>query len=181
MRNIFFFLIGLLGTLIVGFLASRTAAAAPAPECDVRLTVELTPDVPDPGNAEFLSSLLSNHPAYRLDLLRVIDPALVELDLSGPGPGYLCADVINTMRSDGRVLSVRIDADETPTPTVMAQRPAEVRVSRAGLGSLYWAARHPSEAWRVVLPVRSGERLGNNVLRDSVNSSAPYGVVPSRY
>jgi hypothetical protein len=162
MKNILFFLLGLAMTLLLGLVAVRTAAAAvPETQCNVELSVELTPDVPDPGSTGFLSSLLNNHPGYRLELLRVIDPALVELDLSGPGPGYQCEGVIDTMRKDARVLSVRIEAGETPGMTAMAQLPGDVRISNTGVGSLYWAARHPSQAWRVLLPVRSGEPSGD--------------------
>jgi hypothetical protein len=158
MKSPLHFLLGLAATLLAGVLAIRTAAAAPETDCDVQLTVELTPDVPDPGSGGFLSSLLNNHPGYRLELRRVIDPALVELDLSGPGPGYQCESVIDTMRKDARVLSVRVGTGETPSVTAMAQLPRGVRVSNTGIGSLYWAARHASQAWRVLLPLRSGER-----------------------
>ena len=160
MRNLRFFVPGVTLVLLLGLVGVRTAAAATPTECDLRLTVELTPDVPDPSDAGFLSSLLNNHPGYRLDLLRVIDPALVELDLSGPGPGYMCVDVIVTMRKDARVLSVRIDSGETPN--VVAADPGEVNISRVGLESLYWAAFHPSEAWRVLLPIRSGGNTDSN-------------------
>lgn len=107
-----------LGLLAV--LASQTAEAVLAAKCDVRLTVELTPDVPDPSDPGFLSSLLNNHPDYRLDLLREVEPSLIELDLFGPGPWYLCEEVIDTMRKDARVLSVRVARAESPRATVMA-------------------------------------------------------------
>jgi hypothetical protein len=81
--------------------------------CEARLTVELTPDVPDARDAGFLSSLLSNHSDYRLRLLREIDPSLIELNLAGPGPDYLCQNVIEAMRKDGRVLSIDVDPMET--------------------------------------------------------------------
>ena len=48
-------------------LCATASAAAPAP-CQVRLTVELTPDVPEPADAGFLGSLLSNQVNYRLTL-----------------------------------------------------------------------------------------------------------------
>lgn len=153
-------------TVLLGLFAAQTAAASPAMSCDVQLTVELTPDVPDPSDVGFLSSLLNNHPGYHLKLLRAIDPALIQLELSGPGPGYLCVGVVDTMRKDGRVLSVRIDAD----PEVSANSPTALSreefpsVENTGIGSLYWAARHPRQAWKVVLPIHSGEKPWDDAL-----------------
>jgi hypothetical protein len=56
------------GLLLLALLGSESAAAAPGEDCTARLTVALTPDVPDASDVGFLSSLLGNHPAYRLDL-----------------------------------------------------------------------------------------------------------------
>jgi hypothetical protein len=54
-------------TLIV-VLGSTTASAASPQSCDLQLAVTLTPDVPNPSNDEFLSSLLSNNTGYELTL-----------------------------------------------------------------------------------------------------------------
>jgi hypothetical protein len=89
-------------------LVSNTAfAAAPAP-CNVRLTVELTPDVPNPTDEGFLGSLLSNQVDYLLSLRRERSDSLLVLELTGPGPAYRCQDAIETIRRDGHVLSVRV-------------------------------------------------------------------------
>lgn len=95
------------GALILSALLGTNAAAAatPAP-CDVRLSVELTPDVPNPGDAGFLSSLLGDHTGYQLTLRRQRDGSVIVLELTGPGPDYLCRNVVEAMRRDGRVLSV---------------------------------------------------------------------------
>jgi len=146
------------GLVLLGFLGAQSAAAAPGGDCDAQLPVELTPDAPDASDAGFLSSLLTNHPAYRLELLQQIDPSLVELELSGPGPGYLRLNVIETMRKDARVLSIHIDSAETPG-ALTASAPASapellgVPVSSQGIGSLYWAAHHAGQAWKVLLPI----------------------------
>jgi len=83
------------------------ANAAGVPECSLRLVVELTPDVPNPRDPEFLSSLLSNHPSYRLIWVGAQDAFHSILDLSGPGPDSACQDVVQTMRKDARVVSVQ--------------------------------------------------------------------------
>jgi hypothetical protein len=95
------------GALILSVVLGTNAAAAatPAP-CDVRLSVELTPDVPNPGDVGFLSSLLGDHTGYQLTLRRQRDGSVIVLELTGPGPAYLCRNVVEAMRRDGRVLSV---------------------------------------------------------------------------
>ena len=77
-----------------------------APQCAVRLSVEVTPDVPNPGNSAFISSLLGNHTDYQLYLVRVVDDTHVNLQLQGPGPAERCQAVIDSMRDDGRVQSI---------------------------------------------------------------------------
>ena len=93
--------------LVSLLLCATASAAAPAP-CQVRLTVELTPDVPEPTDAGFLGSLLSNQVNYRLTLRHERSDSLLVLDLTGPGPNYRCRNAIEAIRRDGRVLSVRV-------------------------------------------------------------------------
>ena len=93
---------------LLAMLGGRAAAAADT-DCHLRVTVELTPDVPNASDVGFLSSLLNNHPDYRLDLLQLDDPSRIELELAGPGPAYLCQNVVETMRRDARVLSIHVD------------------------------------------------------------------------
>jgi hypothetical protein len=75
----------------------------------MRLSVEVTPDVPNPGDGAFISSLLGNSTGYQLFLLNVVDDTHVNLQLQGPGPGERCQAVVDRISNDGRVLS--IDAD----------------------------------------------------------------------
>jgi len=97
-----------IATVIVVAIFGGNIAAADSPErpCVVRLRVHLTPDVPDPRDLGFLSSLLNNHPGYRLTLRRESSDTDIVLDLTGPGPDDRCQNVIETMRKDGRVLAV---------------------------------------------------------------------------
>ena len=144
----------LLATVVIGG-AARVAFAG---NCDSLLTVELTPDVPDPRDTGFLSSLLSNQVDYRLSFRGEIDDSNIVVELTGPGPTYRCQDVIQTIGRDGRVLSVGT-ADISATIAAQAAREpaAHIRLSRDGLGSLYWASQHPTQAWRILLPVTPDE------------------------
>jgi hypothetical protein len=93
--------------------ADSNAQASPVALCDMRLRVELTPDVPDPRDAGFVASLLSNHPDYRLILQRQ-DPensSIVGLDLTGPGSEAGCQEVVASMRKDARVVFVEVQWD----------------------------------------------------------------------
>ena len=92
-------------------LASESSRADPPmapPTCALRLSVEVTPDVPDPTDPGFISSLLSNYPGYQLYLLGRVDDTHVNLQLQGPGPGERCRQVVDAMRNDGRVASIDV-------------------------------------------------------------------------
>jgi hypothetical protein len=147
------------GLLMLTALLGSTGAYAASPEqCSMRLVVELTPDIPNPRDPGFLSSLLSNHPEYQLTWVREDDLTTIVVDLTGPGPDDKCKAVVGTMREDGRVLTVKADTDNTQAVSITGHStPEEVspsfQVSRAGLGSLFWAALHPSEALTVVSAV----------------------------
>jgi hypothetical protein len=57
------------------------------------------------------------------------------------------------------------DSDDPEAITVVAPpslppMTSGTAVSHAGLGSLYWAARNPSEAWRVLLPIQPRDGSG---------------------
>ena len=92
--------------VVMGTRGNIAAANVPRRPCVVPLSIELTPDVPNPRDPGFLSSLLSNHPGYHLTLRRVSSETDIVVDLAGPGPDDRCLDVIETMRKDGRVLAV---------------------------------------------------------------------------
>jgi hypothetical protein len=74
----------------------------------MRLAVEVTPDVPNPGDGGFISSLLGDHPGYQLFLLQAVDDTHVILQLQGPGSSDRCQAVVDGMRNDGRVLSIEV-------------------------------------------------------------------------
>jgi len=76
--------------------------------CDMRLRVELTPDVSNPGDAEFISSLVGNNPDYQLSLGRsdLENSSVIALSLTGPGP-------------EAPVVSVEVQGDATGTGLTM--------------------------------------------------------------
>jgi len=78
------------------------------PTCALRLSVEVTLDVPNPSDPGFISSLLGEHPGYQLFLLNTVDDSHVILQLQGPGEAERCQAVVDSMRNDGRVASIDI-------------------------------------------------------------------------
>lgn len=98
--------VGVMLAVLLG--GGGTAEAAQPGDCHRQLILELTPDVPNPSDVGFLSSLLNNHPAYQLIFLGQRHDSTILAELVGPGPDYLCRNVIRTMRRDGRILSVHL-------------------------------------------------------------------------
>jgi hypothetical protein len=91
--------------LLMAFRVNADDPVAP-PMCSMRLSVEVTPDVPNPGANGFISSLLGNHAGYQLYLLQVVDDTHVVLQLQGPGPAENCQAIVDSMSDDGRVQSI---------------------------------------------------------------------------
>jgi hypothetical protein len=97
----------LIAVLALSAYSTAHAKSLSPASCELHLAVKLTPDVPDPRNAGFLSSLLSENTGYELTLQRQEAGSVVVLALSGPGQEDGCRQVVKTMRKDGRV--VRVD------------------------------------------------------------------------
>jgi hypothetical protein len=52
---------------------------------------------------------------------------------------------------------IPLDADSMPDFVIVGAPPmpemqSDIHVPQTGLGSLYWALRHPARAWRILLP-----------------------------
>ena len=92
-------------------LGGVAANAAPVPSCTMRLSVLLTPDVPNPFARGFLSSLIGNHPHYQLIARLPDNGSALDVALNGPGPSYRCQIVIDAMRKDARVLSIDVQPE----------------------------------------------------------------------
>ncbi len=96
--------------LLLPFANPAPATAQEVSVCAARLTVEVSPSVPEAADDGFLSSLLNSHFTYRLDLLRQDSSSVLELELTGPGPDYRCENVIEAMRKDARVHSIEVES-----------------------------------------------------------------------
>jgi hypothetical protein len=155
-----------------GVLFESAAAAMPDEQCNIHFTAELKPEARDISDGGFLSSLIQNQPAYRLELLRADDTSLVELELTGPGPGYRCENVIETIRKDERVLSIRVDTNAA-RPASEANWPSSsgkswgAHLSERGLGAVYWAVHHPEQAWRILAPIQPRDAAADEMLKES--------------
>jgi hypothetical protein len=100
-----------LAVTLMAILAGNSAIAQMPGSCDLRLSVKLTPDVPNSRDTGFLSSLLGNQSGYQLTLQRQRGDSDIDLELTGPGPDYLCQSVVDAIRRDGRVVFVQVDPD----------------------------------------------------------------------
>lgn len=99
-------------------------------------------------------------------------PAHAALDLRPPEPQ-------NVHWTDSLATAGPEDSDEPQAVAIVSgsslpQETWSTYVSRAGIGSLYWATRHPAQAWRVLLPVERGDEFDAYVA-----ISARCTVVPS--
>jgi hypothetical protein len=105
--------------------AARAATPVPAVQCDMRLRIELTPDVPNPRFPGFLNSLLRDHPGYWLTVQdqNLENASVVVVDLTGPGPEERCRQVVEAIRQDRQVWSVavQLSVSDTHAPPSTAQ------------------------------------------------------------
>lgn len=102
---------GILGSLAAAAVLlspawSRADQPIAAPVCALRLSIEVTPDVPNPADPGFLSSLLGVNGGFQMFVLQVVDDTHVIAQLQGPGTAEHCRAVVDGMRNDGRVASI---------------------------------------------------------------------------
>lgn len=95
---------------LASLLPCELSVADEPAHCDVHVVVHVTPDVPNPGNVGFLSSLVTD-PNFRLTWLGKLSDRDWALELSGPGAPEACEKVIDGMRRDARVVSVEIQGN----------------------------------------------------------------------
>jgi hypothetical protein len=93
---------------VLALPAAQAEQPIAPPTCALRLTVEVTLDVPHPTDGGFISSLLGDHAGYSLYLIQGVDDSHVILQLQGPGPMERCQAVVDAMRQDGRVQAIDV-------------------------------------------------------------------------
>jgi hypothetical protein len=96
------------GSGVLAFRQARADEPIAPPRRALRLSIEVTPDVPNPGDDAFISSLLGDHTGYQLYLLKVVDDSHVNLQLQGPGPATRCQAIVASISNDGRVASIQV-------------------------------------------------------------------------
>jgi hypothetical protein len=69
------------------------------------------------------------------------------------------------------------DADEMLDVAIVSAPPtpeesSNTHLSLSGIGSIYWAARHPAQAWRVLLPIVPGD--GSTAFEDIRSECATF-------
>ena len=87
---------------------ANTAVEQSAKPCRLKLAVRFSPEVPNPRDPAFLSSL-EGRPGFRLVWEGGSKANMSQtLELIGPGPGYRCMRELERMRSDARVIDIRV-------------------------------------------------------------------------
>lgn len=111
----------LAAVVVVGALGlACVAAAEQAQQCNVRLALTLTPDVPNSQAPGFLGAILSD-PNYQLTWLGGNDTQAT-VQLTGPGPSSQCEQALNRLSRDSHVLNVQVLPEgegTTGSPTVV--------------------------------------------------------------
>jgi hypothetical protein len=77
-----------------------------------------------------------------------------------PGALDLRAPDLRSVQWQDLLRATPPDSGEAPPVAVVTASPKErsnTYLSLAGIGSIYWAARHPAHAWEVLLPVEPGD------------------------
>ena len=83
---------------------------------------------------------------------------------------------------DLRQVVTSADSDEPEAVTIAAaplllEEEPDTHLSVAGIASLYWAARHPTQAWRVFLPER--DSVGGRATSETLTEHREISVHPS--
>lgn len=92
---------------MLALFAGGRAISAPATACVVHLTIEVDAEVPRARGAAFLTTLIGNHPGYRLAWVGRQSASVIDVDLVGDGLDGDCRRVVDDLRVDSRILSVR--------------------------------------------------------------------------
>jgi hypothetical protein len=74
--------------------------------CHARLSLKLTPDIPNPRDPTFLSTLTAN-PLYQITWVEGDDTTAV-VDLTGPATDFHCEDEIRRLGRDAHIMDLKV-------------------------------------------------------------------------
>jgi hypothetical protein len=83
------------------------AAARAGETCSVRLSLTLTPDVPNPQDPGFLGAMLSNSTGYQLTWISGSDTQAT-VQLTGPGQSWQCDQAVNKLSKDAHIVELKV-------------------------------------------------------------------------
>jgi hypothetical protein len=110
-----------------------------------------------PVGAAYSADAVRNAAISRQDATMTI-PVRELLDLRPP-------DMRSTPWMDSVLASIPADSEEPQAAAVVIavaplDETSNTNPSFGGIGSLYWAARHPTRAWTMLLPTSAGDEFG---------------------
>lgn len=95
-------------SIACGVAGAGAAAAQSAKACQLKLIVQFSPEVQNPRDPGFLSSL-EGRPGFRLLWESGSSSNMSQtLELIGPAPAYRCMREVDRMRKDARVINIRV-------------------------------------------------------------------------
>jgi hypothetical protein len=150
------------GTIRIAAISSTAAAAPPkTPSRAVAADIDSRPSTPGavvPHVADSLVPVPLREISYRAATAhKAAAPARAALDLRLP-------DLHSMPWMDSLLATVPAESGE-PQPvavvstSLLPEDRSGTSLSRAGIGSIFWAARHPRQAWRVLFPMRPGDEF----------------------
>jgi hypothetical protein len=129
-------------------LPAGVTYSADAPDGTVRIAaISALDPAAVPKAAPHTATPYPDAPGYK-----TAAPARAALDLRPP-------DLRAMQWPQPLLATVPADLEEPQSAAVVvvpSQR-SDINLSRVGIGSLYWAAGHPAQAWRVLLPMQPGD------------------------
>jgi hypothetical protein len=172
-------------SIFVCSLSIRVACSADAPDTMIRVAAISALDLTAPRKTP--TRVVAADPESRQSSLGAaisyqgVIPREATVPLRGTfdlGP----ADLRSIPVENPQQVAASADSDEAQAVTIVAaplppEEKSNTHLSLAGIGSLYWAARHPAQAWRVLLPIQPHD--GSDAYADARTKCAVFTNAPS--